>query len=66
MAEVSEETMRFVTAEILLTHTICDRGGVPRTVEDELLSMSQRVHILERCFREMCRRTGKGEPEECH
>ena len=49
MVELSEASVKFVTEEVLTVHAICDRAGVPRTTSDgELLSMSQRVHTLER------------------
>jgi len=66
MYEMSKETFSFVTKEVSTVHSVCDRAMIPREVEGELLSMAQRVHVLERCYREMVMRLGKDYPEECH
>lgn len=66
MVEVSKETLLFVTEEVLVVHSICDRAGVPRLNEGETLSMSQRVHILDRCYCSLVKNRWPGTTEECH
>ena len=50
--------IEFATQEILCVHALCDRAGVPREMNEELLSMSQRVAVLERCYAGMVLRLG--------
>lgn len=53
MPKLSKEALKFVTDEVLTVHELCDRANVPRDIEGELLSMSQRVAILGQGFRRL-------------
>jgi hypothetical protein len=46
----SKAIISFAAMEILEVHTLCDRAHVPTEINGELLSVSQRVNILERCY----------------
>lgn len=60
------DPIKFATEEILAVHAMCDRALVPRESEGETLSMSQRVNVLEICFRGLIRDIGKIDPTVFH
>lgn len=60
------KTIQFAIAEALTIHAICDRALVPREIQGELLSMAQRVHVLERCYAGMVGRAGMDAPTVNH
>jgi ABC-type dipeptide/oligopeptide/nickel transport system ATPase subunit len=66
MVEVSDEAMLFVTNEILVVHTLCDRAQVPRLIDGETLTMAQRVAILEGVQRGLTARLGMEHPVIIH
>lgn len=59
-------SVQFVTDEILVVHALCDRALVPRLIESSLLSMSQRVAILEGCYVGLVARLGMDAPSASH
>lgn len=54
---IDQATLDFFTAESLQIHALCDRADVPREVEGEVLSMAQRVSVLEGVYRGLLQRT---------
>ena len=66
MAEVSEESMSFITNEVLQVHVLCDRAQVPRVIDGELLSMAQRVAVLEGVQRGLVAQMGRVHPVAIH
>lgn len=66
MAEVSEEALSFVTNEVEMVHSLCDRGQVPRAIDGEVLSMAQRVAVLEGVQRGLVARLGMEHPIVIH
>lgn len=51
--------LAFYAEESLIVHALCDRSGVPRTTPDgEMLSMSQRVAILQGVTAGLMKRIG--------
>lgn len=47
-------------------HAVCDRALVPRKVNGELLTMAQRVTVLERCYVGLTSRLGMEPPSTSH
>lgn len=66
MVQISEEAYSFISEEVLKVHALCDRAQVPRHIDGELLSMSQRVTILEGVQRELTARLGVKHPINIH
>ena len=66
MISLRADSYAFFLAEVDAIHTLCDRALIPRTVEGELLSMSQRVTVLENCYRGVIRDLGKVDPTTFH
>jgi len=55
---VNVTTLDFCRKEIELVHALCDRAQVAREVDGELLSMSQRVTVLEHVCAGLVQRLG--------
>lgn len=55
----SPETLAFFTNECLQVHALCDRALVPRVIDGSVLSMAQRVAVLEGVCRGLVDRLGK-------
>ena len=66
MIKITEETYQFVTEEVLMVHGVCDRALVPREVDGEILSMSQRVQTLELCYVRLVKKLGMAPPSVIH
>ena len=44
---LTQAAFDFILGEIELVHALCDRAGVARDIDGEILSMAQRVTVLE-------------------
>ena len=60
------DAIAFATQEALQVHAVCDRALVPRKVNGEVLSMAQRVTVLERCYVGLAGRLGMEPPTTSH
>lgn len=56
---IDKATMEFFVAECLQMHALCDRSVVPRVIDGCVLSMAQRVAILEGCYHGLVKRLGR-------
>ena len=66
MVEFSEEALAFIHNEVDMVHTLCDRAQVPRIIDGELLSMAQRVAVLEGVQRGLVAQMGREHPVKIH
>ena len=66
MAEISQESLLFIHAEVDQVHALCDRAQVPRLINEELLSMAQRVAVLEGVQRGLVAQLGRVHPVTIH
>ena len=63
---LSPASYQFISEEVLMVHALCDRALVPRVTDGEILSMAQRVNVLEICYRRLVRDVGKVDPTAFH
>lgn len=59
---MSPDTIEFFTQECLQVHALCDRALVPRVIDGSVLSMAQRVAVLEGVLRGLVENLGKNPP----
>lgn len=62
----SLSAIAFVTAEVDQVHAFCDRALVPRWINGVVLSMAQRVGVLEGCYVGLAGRLGMNPPSTLH
>lgn len=55
---ITTNPTEFYILEALQSHALCDRALIPRRINGELLSMAQRVAVLERCYAGLAARLG--------
>jgi hypothetical protein len=63
---ISNGALRFITEEANEIHSLCDSAFVPREINGESLSMSQRVTILTSVYLGLVKRIGAPKGPSLH